>query len=117
MKWKTKKNKHNAKRTEVDGMMFHSKMEAKRYCELKILVKTDEIKWFTRQVPFWLPGNVKYIADFLIVWKDGNVTVEDVKGQETPLFKVKKKQIENAEMPWKNKYFDFKLFVNKMGAK
>lgn len=89
------KHKFNAKPCERDGYHFPSKAEAKRYDELKLLQKSGEILFFLRQTPFHLPGNVKYLADFLIFWADGNCTIEDVKGMVTPLFTAKLKMVES----------------------
>ena len=41
-----KGNKYNAKRTEVDGIWFDSKLEAERYIELKLLQAQREVVWF-----------------------------------------------------------------------
>lgn len=89
-------SKYNAKKTKVDGITFASKAEANRYLDLKLLQKAGEIQWFIRQAPFDLPGNIKYICDFLVVEKDGSITIEDVKGVETQVFKLKKKLFEEA---------------------
>jgi hypothetical protein len=52
------------------------------------------------QTPIHLPGNVKYVCDFQVFWADETVTFEDVKGVKTPVYNVKKKQVE-AEYPIK----------------
>lgn len=88
------KHKFRAIPTELDGIKFASKKEAKRYRELKLLEKAGELLFFLRQVPFHLPGNVKYVCDFLCFWKDDSVTIEDVKGIKTPMYILKKKQVE-----------------------
>ena len=74
------KHKFKARRTNVDGIKFSSKKEANRYNILKLLQKSGDILFFLRQVPFHLPGGVKYVCDFLIFWANGDVTIEDVKG-------------------------------------
>ena len=89
------KHKFNAIITERDGYKFSSKKEAKRYDELKLLQRAGDVLFFLRQTPFHLPGNVKYVSDFMIFWKDGNVTVEDVKGMDTTLSKSKRKIVES----------------------
>lgn len=88
------KNKYNAIKVEHDNIKFASKAEGKRYLELKLLRREGWIRYFLMQVPFNLPGNVKYKCDFFIVWKDGSITVEDVKGVKTPVYILKKKQVE-----------------------
>jgi hypothetical protein len=88
------RTKYRAIRTEVDGRSFASKLEARRYKQLRLMWATGEIRWFTCQVPFHLAPDVKYVADFLIVYADGRVVVEDVKGVETQAFKIKRKLFE-----------------------
>ena len=88
------KHKFRAIPTELDGIKFASRKEAKRYIELRLLEKSGELLFFLRQVPFHLPANVKYVCDFLCFWKDETVTIEDVKGIKTSLYILKKKQVE-----------------------
>lgn len=87
-------NKFHAVICEADNIKFRSKKERKRYLELKALQTAGEC-WFLRQVPFYLPGNTKYVLDFLIFWKNGTYTFEDTKGKRTPMFIMKKKQVES----------------------
>jgi len=72
-----------AKPTSVNGILFPSKAEARRFHDLCILLHAKEVRWFVRQPSFDLPGGIKYRADFLVVWDDGRVEVEDVKGFRT----------------------------------
>jgi hypothetical protein len=88
------KHKFKAKPTELDGIKFASKKEAKRYRELKTLQELGEILFFLRQVPFHLQAGVKYVCDFLVFWTNGEVTIEDVKGIKTDMYIVKKKMVE-----------------------
>ena len=94
-----RKSKYRAIPTVLDGIRFASKSEAKRYGQLKLLQLAGEIRWFTCQVPFHLGAGVRYVCDFLIVYADGRVEVEDVKGMETAMFKVKKKLFEADYQP------------------
>lgn len=91
---RTHRHKYNAVATELDGLRFDSKAEARRYADLKLLQRAGEVVFFLRQVPFDLPGGVKYRVDYCIFWADGRVTFEDVKGMTTPMFTLKKKQVE-----------------------
>lgn len=87
-----------------DGLRFDSKLERDRYLELKVLQHLGAVRWFTRQVPFYLPGNIIYRADFLVHWDlhaaprhKGDtevVTVEDCKGFLTRVSINKIKQVE-----------------------
>lgn len=102
------KNKYGNNKTEVDGILFDSKKEAKRYCELKLLLKAGEIELLERQVRFLLIGaneserKCEYLADFCyIITKSGEYVVEDVKGIQTDVFKIKRKlmkEVHNIEI-------------------
>lgn len=86
-----KRNKYNAQKTEFNGRTYDSKHEANRAAELELLKKAHEVVKVFYQVPFELPGEIKYIADFVIIWTDGHWTVEDAKGVLTDVYKLKKK--------------------------
>jgi len=104
-----KRHKYGAIPTEVDGIRFASKKEAKRYGELKLLEKASEIIGLELQPEFELwtstgkahspkPIGV-YRADFRYVVPGYRpildlVVVEDVKGFKTPLYRWKKKHVE-----------------------
>lgn len=88
------RHKFNAVRTEVDGVKFSSKKEAKRYSELLQAKVSGDILFFLRQVPFHLPGGVRYVVDFVIFWTAGSVSFEDVKGFKTSEYIAKKKIVE-----------------------
>lgn len=85
------KSKYHNKPTEVDGKRYDSRKEANRHSELVLAQKAGEIYGWAEQVPFLLPGGVKYVADFVILNKDGTFTVEDAKGMRTDVYKVKKR--------------------------
>ncbi len=87
-------NKYRNERTVIDGISFASKKEAKRYKELMYARLSGDCLWFLRQTPFHLAGGVKYISDFIVFWRDGSITIEDVKGIKTPVYLLKKKQVE-----------------------
>lgn len=99
------KSKYHSIKTEVDGIIFDSRKEAKRYRELKIMKAGKIIKDFDLQpefqynVTFSANGNKfmvtrRYIADFLVYHNDGREEIEDVKGVRTAEYKRKKKIIE-----------------------
>jgi len=88
------RNKYNAKKTIVDGIKFDSKAEARRYGELKLLLKCGTIADLELQPRYDFAVNgVKlgfYKADFR--YKIGNkLIIEDVKGMKTPIYNLKKK--------------------------
>jgi hypothetical protein len=88
------RHKYRAIPDERDGIKFPSRSEARYYDMLKLRQAGGEVLFFLRQVPFHLPGGVKYVCDFLEFWSDGSCHVIDVKGMETPAFKAKKRQVE-----------------------
>lgn len=89
------RHKFNAVRTERDGIKFHSKKEARYYDELKLKQGAGVVLFFLMQVPFMLPGNVKYRCDFQEFHADGTVHFVDVKGHRTPQYIDKKKMVES----------------------
>jgi hypothetical protein len=87
--------KYRNKPTVIDGIRFDSKAEAKRYQELELLQRSRGIHDLKRQVTFALYGKngspiCKYRGDFMYSEND-KVVVEDVKGMETPTFRLKQK--------------------------
>jgi hypothetical protein len=91
--WKPK-HKFNAKRCELDGFKFDSKKEATYYMGLKLRVRSGDVVFFLRQVPFHLPGGVTYRVDFQEFHKDGSIHFIDVKGMRTKEYIAKKKLVE-----------------------
>lgn len=89
-----RRHKFNAIRTVRDGYKFDSKKEAEYYDQLKLKVKAGLVIFFTRQVPFHLPGNVVYRCDFQEFHPDGTVHFIDVKGNVTKDFIRNKKMVE-----------------------
>lgn len=91
-------NKYRNKKTIVDNITFDSKAEANRYCELKLLEKAQKIFDLKLQPRFLLQDKFKYkgktirkieyVADFEYI-ENGQVVVEDKKGMETQVFKIK----------------------------
>lgn len=109
-----KKNKYNNKKVEIDGIIFDSKKEAKRYSELMLMQKAGEISELRRQVKYVLipqqrmpdtigpRGGIKrgvvlekecaYIADFVYFDNQlGRYIVEDTKGFRTDAYIIKRK--------------------------
>lgn len=112
MRWLTlpnnKQSKYKNKKVTVNGKVFDSKKEAKRYQELKLLEKSGIIKDLELQKRFTLLEGFKknnktyrpiyYYADFVyyLIYEKKTV-VEDVKGSKyftTDVYKLKKKLFE-----------------------
>ena len=108
---------HSKKVKTAEGMIFDSKKEYKRFCELQIMEASGLISNLQRQVKYVLipaqrepdtvgkRGGIKqgnlierecsYIADFCYQLPTGETIVEDVKGYKGggaySVFKIKKK--------------------------
>lgn len=85
------KSKYRNQKTELDGVTYDSKKEARRAAELNLMLKNGEIVTLARQVRFRLVKGVEYVADFAYTTKDGAQIIEDVKGMKTAAYKIKKK--------------------------
>lgn len=97
-----KKNKFNAKGIVIDGHKFPSLKEAKRYQELKLLVKAGKIKNLELQPEFEIIPKqkyrgktlreAKYTPDFKYLDIDNNEwVIEEVKGMPTVDYVLRKK--------------------------
>ena len=112
-------NKYGNKKVVIDGEVFDSKREAKRYQELKLLERCGAIDGLRRQETYYLIPTqrekstrvyqkgrkkgqpiegkviekpVTYIADFAYMDRaTGELVVEDVKGVRTKDYIIKRK--------------------------
>lgn len=97
------KRKYKNIKTKVDGILFDSKKEANRYCELKLLLRANKIQSLCRQVKFLLVSKsnteraMYYVADFVYT-QDGQAIVEDVKGKRTQVY-INKRKIFKQKYP------------------
>ena len=87
-------HKYGACATVIDGIRFASKREAERYAELKLLERMNLISELALQPRFTFPPGFAYVGDFQYRAADGKLTIEDVKGVETPVFRLKRKCLE-----------------------
>lgn len=93
------RHKYGAKPTVVDGIRFASKLESERYLYLKSLERAGAIRDLVLQPRHKIIVNGElictYVGDFEYdkELKDGEWIhiLEDVKGVETPEFKLKRK--------------------------
>ena len=95
--------KYHNKKVECDGIVFDSIKEKNYYCELIILRMAGEVIDFERQVTFELQPKfkhadkteraIKYIADFVVKYKDGRTVVVDTKGFKTKDYLLKRKML------------------------
>lgn len=95
-------HKYNARAVTVDGHRFASQAEARRYAELRLLERAGEIRDLRLQPAYVLQAGfrhprtgrkirpVLYVGDFRYV-ENGQVVVEDVKGHETAVWRLKQK--------------------------
>lgn len=92
---KRKKHKFGAVRCRRGGVKFSSKLERSYFDYLNALKAANGIKFFLRQCPLHLPGNIRYVTDFVVFHLDGSVEFVDVKGIATSTYKMKKKMVED----------------------
>jgi len=89
----------------VDGIKFQSRLEARRYTQLKQMEKAGLIHDLELQPKFLLQERfkdpysgkvyqpIRYIGDFMYVDETGQKIVEDTKGFATDLFRLKWKMV------------------------
>lgn len=92
-------HKFRAVRTEVDGVKFPSKLEARCYQQLKLKQAAGEVLFFLRQVPIHFISGIKYVLDFLVFNVDGSVLFLEAKGMSTPQWQLKRRLLAQ-EYPW-----------------
>ena len=107
------KPKYHNKKCSYGGLIFDSKHERDRYCELLILQEAEKIHDLRCQVPFRLVPEqrgsdtlgprggrrrgkliekaVDYVADFVYLDEQGKTVVEDAKGVRTKDYIIKRK--------------------------
>ena len=90
------RSKYRAIKTIVDDITFDSKKEARRYIQLKLMVRSGNISNLKLQPRFDLIVNGCkcgfYKADFEYI-ENGKRVIEDVKGMKTPMYNLKKKLV------------------------
>ena len=91
-------NKYRAKKVKIDDITFDSILESSRYLHLKELLEHNLISDLEIHPPYPCEVNGKkvcvYKADFRYKNKQGETVVEDTKGIQTDVFKLKKKLVE-----------------------
>lgn len=98
--------KYNAKKTQVNGITFDSKLESERFQQLLLLEKAGEICDLTLQMEFQIFQGYRdpetgekeksafYVADFVYLdCKARKWIAEDTKGVETKDFRLKWKLV------------------------
>lgn len=95
---KNPSNKFGAKKVRLEGHLFDSAMEAKRYGQLKLLLRAGEISDLKVHPSWPVRVNDKHIChvelDFEYRDRLGRVHREDVKGVKTALSNIKRKLVE-----------------------
>lgn len=96
-------NKYRNKKVQIDMYVFDSIAESRRYKELVLLQRAGKISELQLQPKFLLQESfrkngktyrkIEYIADFMYE-ENNKIIVEDVKGKETEVFKLKHKLFE-----------------------
>jgi hypothetical protein len=96
--------KYRNKKTEFNGVLFDSALEARKAEELDLLVKAGEIKGYDRQFIFPIIINGKkvcsYRADFVVHHKDKSREIIECKGFWTDTARLKWKLVEATYGGW-----------------
>lgn len=94
-----KRSKYGNVKTETDGKRFDSRHEARVYEDLRLRALAGEFRGLACQAVFYLPGGVKYKADFVTLNLDGSYTVLDAKSEAThkdKVFRLKRRQMKEC---------------------
>lgn len=94
--------KYHSRKITVNGIVFDSHREARRYQELQLLLRAGEISQLEMQKKYTLiPAQKKpsggteravtYTADFVYKDKTGREIVEDSKGMKTQQYIIRRK--------------------------
>ena len=91
-------NKYSNKKTEHNGIYYHSKKEAGEAAELDLRKQAGDIKDWERQVKISLDVNgyhiANYFIDFVIYHNDESKEYLEIKGFETEVWRLKWKLFE-----------------------
>lgn len=90
-------SKYHAVKTVVDNITFASKAEARRYGELKLLEKAGYIRQLELQPVYEIKIDGKLVCKVIFdfrYWEGQVRTIEDVKGLDNPLSRLKRKLVE-----------------------
>ena len=94
-----KKKWGNAKKQEYNNFLYDSKFEAKHAEDLDYMIKAGEIKSYEQQKTLDLIVNgyivCTYRIDFIVYHLDGTTEYIEMKGYDTPLWRLKWKLFES----------------------
>ena len=88
-------NKYGAKKIEIDGIVFDSRLEGRYYEHLLYLMNDGVVESFEMKKSYTLLDKfphpktgktvraIKYTPDFEVIYADGHVEVVDTKGMKT----------------------------------
>ena len=88
-------NKYGAKKVEIDGHVFDSRLEGRYYEHLLYLMNDGVVESFEMKKSYTLLDKfphpktgktvraIKYTPDFKVIYADGHVEVVDTKGMKT----------------------------------
>ena len=88
-------NKYGAKKVEIDGHVFDSRLEGRYYEHLLYLMNDGVVESFEMKKSYTLLDKfphpktgktvraIKYTPDFEVIYADGHVEVVDTKGMKT----------------------------------
>jgi hypothetical protein len=99
-----KSNKYNAVTCHYNGFWYDSKFEAQYAMQLDMRLKAKDILSWERQYPVRIMFNGEKICtlwvDFRVKKLDGSYSLDETKGWETDVYKLKKRLLEIMWLPF-----------------
>lgn len=89
-----KSSKYRNKRTEYNGVVYDSMLEADYAMSLDTLKQAGVITGWTRQIKFHLSRTRSHRVDFLLLYPDLTFEFVECKGQELPEGKLRRELVE-----------------------
>lgn len=94
-----KRSKYGNVKTEYGNVLYDSALEANAAALLDTLQTLGVVVRWERQVAFDLGSGISYRADFVVHYRTGQPRTLDLKGVETPTFRLKRKLFESLYGP------------------
>ena len=93
------RRKYGNVKTEYNGHLYDSVLEANAAAQLDLLQRIGRVMKWERQVVYTVGPGITYRCDFRVEYATGTPRVIDLKGVETPEFKLKRKLFEALHGP------------------
>ena len=89
-----RRSKYGSTKTLYNGVLYDSKLESTCAAQLDALIRSGYVLSWQGQVWFQVGPAIRYVADFYVLYAQGEPRTIDAKGAETDVFKLKRKLFE-----------------------